>query len=99
MLLWPARIVTAQATYEPAHLRVELGVKAELIGKDGVTIETLEHPETTLVAEGAATDSVIVVQRWHVVGPNGERWLAEVIRHCGCGSTRVTGTNPLDLAW
>lgn len=94
-VLWPARIVTPTATYEPAHLRFELGQVAELLDKAGQVIEVMQTPDLALVFESPG----FVRQRWQVQGANGERWLAELIDHCGCGSTRVTGSNPVELAW
>lgn len=95
MLLWPARVVTPDATYEPAHLRASLGEVAELLDKAGQVITTMPAPALDLVFESPG----FVRQRWQVQGANGERWLAELIDHCGCGSTRVTGTNLVELAW
>lgn len=64
---------------------------------------TLAVPESgqnpRLVAEGAATNSAIVRQRWEIEAADGTRWLAELLGSCGCGSTRTTGTNPVELAW
>ena len=94
-LLWPARIVTPEATYEPAHLRYEFGQTAELLDKAGQTIATMDAPDLRLVFESPG----FVRQRWQVTGADGTRWLAELIDHCGCGTTRTTGTNPDELAW
>lgn len=99
MLLWPARVVTPEATYDPAHFRAELGASAEILDKQGVLIGTLEGITARLVAEGPATNSAIVRQRWEVEAADGTRWLAELLGSCGCGSTRTTGTNPVELAW
>lgn len=99
MLLWPCRIVTPEATYDPAHLRVEPGDKAEIIAKDGTVIAQITNPLTDLVADGRdATGQVHIVQRWQVVGDDGA-WLVELTDGCGCGGTRTTGTNPIELAW
>lgn len=94
-VLFPARIVTPTATYEPAHLRFSIGEVAELLDKAGAVIEVMQAPDLDLVFESPG----FVRQRWQVEGKNGERWLAELIDHCGCGSTRVTGTNAVELQW
>lgn len=98
-LLWPARVVTPEATYDPAHFRAELGGIAEVLDKQGVTIATIDTVNARLVAEGAATNSAIVRQRWEIEAADGTRWLAELLGSCGCGSTRTTGTNLVELAW
>lgn len=95
MLLWPARIVTPEATYEPAHFRASLGEVGELLDKAGQVVATITEPSVDLVFESPG----FVRQRWQIEGKDGERWLAELIDHCGCGSTRVTGSNPVELAW
>lgn len=99
MLLWPSRVVTPEATYDPAHFRCELGASAEILDKQGVLIATIDTVNARLVAEGPATNSAIVRQRWEVEAADGTRWLAELLGSCGCGSTRTTGTNPVELAW
>ena len=99
MLIWPARIVTADATYDPAHFRGEHGGRGELLDKAGALIASLDGISWLLVAEGAQTGQVNVTQRWQVTGSNGERWLVELTKGCGCGGTRVTGSNPLELQW
>lgn len=99
MLVWPARIVTQQATYDPAHFRAARGEIAELLDKQGNVIETLSEPSWSLVAEGPATGQPHVKQRWQVESPDGTRWLVELLGSCGCGSTRTTGSNLNELAW
>lgn len=99
MLIWPARVVTPNATYDPAHLRAEHGAQAEVIDKAGTVIETLDTVTLSLVAEGADTGRFEVTQRWQVVSVDGTRWLAELTRGCGCGGTRTTASNPVELAW
>lgn len=98
---WPCRVVTPQATYEPAHLRFERGLLAEVVDKAGQTIETMDTPALRLVAEGpaAAAFRYDVTQRWEIEGPGESRWLCDVLKSCGCGSTRVTGSNLSELAW
>ena len=98
-VLWPARIVTPTATYEPAHCRFELDISAEVLDKAGVLIEQLEQAACTLIAEGEATGSRLVKQRWQITGTGNVRWLAELVDNCGCGTTRVTASNPVELAW
>lgn len=98
-------MVTPEATYDPAHLRAEFGGIAEVLDKQGniIATVTLAVPESgqnpRLVAEGQATNSAIVRQRWEIEAADGTRWLAELLGSCGCGSTRTTGTNPVELAW
>ena len=99
MLLWPARVVTPQATYDPAHFRCELGGLGEVLDKQGQVIATIDTVNVRLVAEGAATNSAIVRQRWEVEAADGTRWLAELLGSCGCGSTRTTGSVLAELAW
>lgn len=94
-VFWPARIVTPEATYEPAHLRFSHGEVAELLDKAGQAIATMDQPDLVLVFESPG----FVRQRWQVSNSDGERWLVEVIDHCGCGSTRTTASNPIELAW
>lgn len=98
MILWPARIVTPQATYEPAHLRQE-SADAEILNKAGELLATLDGASRSLVAEGQATGRRDITQRWQFVGASGERWLVELTTGCGCGGTRVTGTNSVELQW
>lgn len=99
MLFWPCRIVTPQATYDPAHFRFEHGGLGEVLDKSGQVIETMDGVTPSLVAEGAATGQHNVTQRWQVVASDGTRWLVEVTNGCGCGGTRTTGTNLVELAW
>lgn len=98
MLLWPARVVTAQATYDPAHFRWDAPGPAELLDKAGVVIETLADPSVKLVAEGAETGQQQITQRWQVESSQG-RWLVELTRGCGCGGTRTTAAVLEELAW
>lgn len=98
-LLWPGRAVTPEATYDPAHIRFELGGSAEVLDKQGVSIATIDTVNARLVSEGAATGSAIVRQRWEIEAADGTRWLAELLGSCGCGSTRTTGSNPAELLW
>lgn len=97
MLLWPARVVTPDATYDPCHFRHQDGL-AEVLDKQGKVLVTLAGAEKRLVAEGAQTGQHNVTQRWQVVSPEG-RWLAELTTGCGCGGTGTRGTNPAELAW
>lgn len=98
VLLWPARVVTPQATYDPCHFRDENGL-AEILDKAGAVIATLSDVNRSLAAEGAGIGSVPeVTQIWHVeLGES--RWLIEFPSGCGCGGTRTTGTNLTELAW
>lgn len=93
--LWPARVVTADATYEPCIVRAEEGQVAELLDKAGKVITIMDAPSLALVYEGTQ----FVRQRWQVTNGAGERWLAELIDHCGCGQTRTTAANLEELAW
>lgn len=98
MLIWPARVVTPNATYEPCHFRYEGPGDGELLDKAGVLVETIASPSLALVAEGADTGQIQITQRWQVSN-SGTRWLVELTTGCGCGGTRVTGANPIELSW
>lgn len=83
MMVWPARVITADHAYRTARFVFEDGV-AQIIDRKGRRIyATLEAPVQVADPSGE--------RRWWFTA-DGTTWLVEQDKGCGCGGTAETDT-------